>query len=75
MIFTGVICVFLNYNINIAKLIGKAIVDAAFRERFLADPMETAKKFGLSERDRIELAKYEIRKLRAMVRTAASTPI
>jgi hypothetical protein len=63
------------YNTNIAKLIGKAIVDAAFREQFIADPIETAKEFGLSKRDRIVLAEYEIRKLRAMVRTAASTPI
>ena len=57
----------LNYNTNLAKLVSKAIMDAAFRERFLADPVKTAREFGFTEADRNELAKYDARKLRAMV--------
>ena len=56
-----------NYNTKTAKIIIKAILDAAFRERFLADPMSTAREFGFSEADRKELAAYDARKLRAMV--------
>jgi hypothetical protein len=56
----------LNYNTKLARLMSKAIVDAAFRERFLADPVRTAREFGFSEADQQELAKYDARKLRAM---------
>jgi hypothetical protein len=56
-----------NYNTNLVKLISKAVIDAAFRERFLADPMGTAQEFGFTEHDRKELAMYDPRKLRAMV--------
>ena len=56
-----------NYSTRTVKLIIEAIMDAAFRERFLADPMGTAQEFGFSEADRKELAAYDARKLRAMV--------
>jgi hypothetical protein len=56
-----------NYFSNFTGLISKAIMDATLRERFLADPMGTAREFGLSETDRNELAQYDIRKLRALV--------
>jgi len=56
-----------NYNTNIAKIISKAIMDATFRERFLADPPGTAKEFGFSVTDLNQLAKYDARKLRAIV--------
>jgi len=56
-----------NYNTQTAKIITKAIMDATFRVRFLADPMGTAQEFGFSEADRKELAAYDARKLRAMV--------
>lgn len=56
-----------NYNTNLAKTICKAIMDAAFRERFLADPLGTAQDFGFSEAELKELAKYDASKLRAIV--------
>ncbi|HMK60796.1 MAG TPA: hypothetical protein VK452_06590 [Dissulfurispiraceae bacterium] len=56
-----------NYYTNLAKIISKAIMDSSFRERFLVDPIGTAREFGLSEADQDELAKYDPRKLRAMV--------
>ncbi|HTG01411.1 MAG TPA: Os1348 family NHLP clan protein [Nitrospirota bacterium] len=56
-----------NYGTDLARIISKAILDGTFRERFLADPLGTAQEFGLSEADRNQLAKYEPRKLRAMV--------
>lgn len=59
-------CVY-NQNTKVIRLISKAIMDATFRERFLADPMGTAKEFGFSETDQNELAAYDARKLRAMV--------
>jgi hypothetical protein len=57
----------LDSNSGFGKLITKAITDPAFREQFLADPEETAEKFGLSEDDRNQLAQYDERKLRQMV--------
>jgi hypothetical protein len=54
-------------NTKLVKLISKAIMDATLRERFLADPMGTAKEFGFSEADLNELAAYEMRKLRVLV--------
>jgi hypothetical protein len=57
----------LNYNTKLAKLISRAITDAVFRDRFLADPMGMARELGFSESDQKELSKYEARKLRAMV--------
>ena len=56
-----------NHSTGMVKLISKAIMDAAFRERFLADPMGTAREFGFSEADQSQLAAYDSRKLRAMV--------
>lgn len=56
-----------NYNTNFVKLISNAIMDATLRERFLADPMGTARDFGFSDADQKELAAYEGRKLRALV--------
>ena len=56
-----------NYNTNLVKIISKATVDAAFRRRFLADPIETAREFGFSEADQKEMSKYDTKKLRAMV--------
>jgi hypothetical protein len=56
-----------NYNTNLIKIIAKAISDSKFRQKFLADPRETAREFGFSERDQKELAKYDARKLRALV--------
>jgi len=56
------------------KLISKAIMDATFRERFLADPMGTAQKFGFSEADQNQLAAYHSRKLRAMVEGPGPPP-
>jgi hypothetical protein len=56
-----------NYNTKLVQLISKAIMDAAFRERFLAEPRGTAQEFGFSEADQNELARYDARKLRAMV--------
>jgi len=45
----------------------KAITDSALRERFLANPALTAQEFGFTESDQIALARYDARKLRAMV--------
>jgi hypothetical protein len=56
-----------NYFGNFTKLISKAIMDEAFRERFLADPMQTAREMGFSKTDQDELALYDARKLRALV--------
>ncbi len=56
-----------NPNNSIVKLVMKSLVDAKLRERFLADPMQTAKEFGFSETDRHELSQYDPRKLRAIV--------
>jgi hypothetical protein len=56
-----------NCNTPFVKLIMKAITDAALRERFLANPMQTAQEFGFTEYDQNELARYDARKLRAMV--------
>ncbi len=61
-----------NYNAKLVKLISKAIMDATFREQFLADPMGTAQEFGFSEADHNELAPYDARKLRAMVEGPSS---
>jgi hypothetical protein len=43
------------------------VLYADFRERFLADPIGVARDLGLSEADQFELAKYDARKLRAIV--------
>jgi len=56
-----------NCNTPFVKLIMKAIADAAFRERFLANTVLTAQEFGFKESDQNELARYSARKLRAMV--------
>jgi len=56
-----------NCNTQFVKLIIKATTDAALRERFLANPRLTAQKFGFTEYDQNELAKYDVRKLRALV--------
>ena len=56
-----------NQNTKLMKLISKAIMDETFRERFLADPMGTAREFGFPEADQNELSAYDARKLRAMV--------
>ena len=47
----------LNYNTKLAKLISRAITDAVFRDRFLADPMGMARELGFSESDQKELSK------------------
>jgi hypothetical protein len=65
---TGAIMCVYNQNTKLIKLISKAIMDETFRERFLADPMGTAQEFGFSEADQNELAAYNTRKLRAMVK-------
>jgi hypothetical protein len=62
----------INYNTGIAKLMSKAILDVTFRERFLADPLGTARELGYFETDQKELAKYDARKLRAMVEGPSS---
>jgi hypothetical protein len=49
----------------------KAIMDATLREQFLADPMGTAREFGLSDTEMKELAMYDLRKLRAFVQGPA----
>jgi hypothetical protein len=56
-----------NQNSMFVKLIYKAIMDGAFRKQFLADPQGTAHKFGFSEADQNEMAKYSARKLTALV--------
>ena len=56
-----------NTNTSVMKIVMKAISDAAFRERFLADPDGTAREAGFSEADQKELAAYNPRKLRRMV--------
>jgi hypothetical protein len=56
-----------NYNTNIAKLFSKAIMDENFRERLLANPVGTAQEFGFSQTELNQLAKYDARKLRAIV--------
>jgi hypothetical protein len=56
-----------NYNTKLMCLIAKAILEAPFREKFLADPMTTAKNFGVTNDDLALLALYDDRKLRAMV--------
>jgi hypothetical protein len=56
-----------NYFENPTKIISKAILDATFRKRFLANPMATAREFGLTEAEQKELALYDARKLRAIV--------
>jgi hypothetical protein len=62
-----------NYNANFVKLISTAIMDKTLRERFLADPMNTAREFGFSEADQEELAAYETRKLRVLVEGPTAT--
>jgi len=57
----------INYNTRLVCLVSKAIMDATFRERFLAAPVVTAQEFGFSKSDLDELAKYDARKLRTMV--------
>ena len=56
-----------NPNTSLVKIVIKTIMDADLRQRFLADPMRTAQEFGFSESEWHELAKYEPRKLRAIV--------
>jgi hypothetical protein len=56
-----------NYFENPTKIISKAILDATFRKRFLADPMQTAREFGLTATEQNELAMYSAQKLRALV--------
>jgi hypothetical protein len=63
-----------NTNTKVMKIIMKAISDATFRERFLADPTGTAQEFGFSEADQNELAAYNPRKLRAMVEGPSPNP-
>jgi hypothetical protein len=61
-----------NYFAKFPKLIMKAIMDATLREQFLADPMGTAREFGLSDTELKELAMYDLRKLRAFVQGPAA---
>ncbi len=61
-----------NCNTGFVKLIMKAIVDAEVRERFLANPKLTGQEFGFTEYDQSELARYDLRKLRALVEGPAS---
>lgn len=56
-----------NPNSMFVKIISKAIMEAAFRERFLADPIGTAHEFGFSEADQNDMARYSFRKLKALV--------
>jgi hypothetical protein len=56
-----------NYNTRFVNLISKAIMDPVLRERFLADPAVAAREFGFTEPELSELARYDARKLRAMV--------
>lgn len=56
-----------NPNTNFVRLISKATNNETIRERFLADPRETAHDFGFSDTDQEELALYSPRKLRALV--------
>ena len=54
-----------NCNTQFVKLIIKGTTDVALRECFLANPRLTAQEFGFTEYDQNELARYDVRKLRA----------
>ena len=61
-----------NTGSGLIQVFRGAVLYADFRERFLADPIGVAKALGLSEADQLELAKYDARKLRAMVEGPAA---
>ena len=56
-----------NTGSGLIKVFRRAVLYADFQERFLADPIGVARDLGLSEADQLELAKYDARKLRAIV--------